>query len=288
MKKFRNWILFGILVLLWSLNWTVMKNGLAYVDPLNFILHRLVLASAALFPFSLLLRHKIPKNFPAFLSLFIFGIIWTSAELAINLGLTSETSGVSAIVTYTQPLFVFCMAIPFLKEKVSANKLIGLLFGFSGVIVLSSNRLLIEKITPSFFFLLLGAFLWAVSAIFYKKFLSNIEALISSFFQLSFGAIFIGSVNLIFGNFYWPLSLNYLSIVIYSSIGTLSIALSVWLFLLRKEEATTLSSSTFIIPLVAFLFGLVVLVEPVEFQSTIGAILILIGVYFVNKQVKNS
>jgi drug/metabolite transporter (DMT)-like permease len=178
------------------------------------------------------------------------------------------------------------MAVPFLKEGANAVKLMGLLFGFAGVLVLSVSRLSIEELSSSFYFLLLGAFLWAISTIFYKKFITDIDSLIASFLQLSVGAFLLGLIDITSGNFYWPSSMNYLLPVLYSSIGTLSIALSIWLYLLRREDAITLSSSSFIIPLVAFIFGLIVLVEPIELQSIFGAFLIVIGVYLVNRQPK--
>lgn len=288
MKRMRNWFLFIILVLLWSLNWTVMKSGLKYVDPLNFVLHRLIFSALALGPSLLIFRNKIPKDSRSLVMLFFSGVIWTLAELSINIGLTYETSGVSAIITYTQPLFVFCMAVPFLKEKTNVSKLMGLFIGFSGVFVLSLSSLSIETLTASLYFLLLGAFLVAVSVIFYKKFITHIEPLIASVVQLSVGAFLLGLMNLAFGDFYWPLSIDYLFIVLYSSIGTLSVALTIWLYLLREEDATTLSSSSLIVPLVAFIFGWVLLVEPVELKSILGAILIAIGAYLVNRPTKKS
>jgi len=284
----RNWFLFLVVVLLWSLNWTVMKNGLQHTDPLNFVLHRLIFAIIALSPALIILRKRIPTNRWSYVLLFFSGIIWTLAELSINFGLTYETSGISAVITYTQPLFVFCMAIPFLKERANVSKLVGLVIGFAGVFVLSLSSMSTENLTNSLYFLLIGAFFWAISTVFYKKFIVNIDPFVASLIQLISGAFLLGLANTTFGTFHWPFSSDYLFALVYTSIGTLSIALSIWLYLLREEDATTLSSSSLIIPLVAFVFGYLLLGEPVNIKSMIGAALIVTGVYIVNKKTKKS
>ncbi|MEM2094811.1 MAG: EamA family transporter, partial [Candidatus Bathyarchaeia archaeon] len=54
------------------------------------------------------------------------------------------------------------------------------------------------------------------------------------------------------------------------------------LFLLSKEDATVLSGSSLIVPLLALLIGWRVLGESVGAQSLLGATLTLCGVYLVN------
>ncbi|HIE18705.1 TPA: hypothetical protein EYP75_03165, partial [Candidatus Bathyarchaeota archaeon] len=45
MRRLRNWMLFFIVVLIWSSNWAVMKSGLSYVKPLTFVFHRFLFSS---------------------------------------------------------------------------------------------------------------------------------------------------------------------------------------------------------------------------------------------------
>ena len=56
--------------------------------------------------------------------------------IAQTVGLAGESSGIDAVVTYSQPLFVFCLAVPFLGERIVLNRTIGTLIGFLGVVML--------------------------------------------------------------------------------------------------------------------------------------------------------
>ena len=101
--------------------------------------------------------------------------------------------------------------------------------------------------------------------------------------QLGAGAVLLTPLSAIFGGFSFPLSAAYLPIILYASVGASGVALTIWTFLLREEEATVLSSSSFIIPMAALFFGWLLLGESVEPRSLLGAALIMVGVYLVNK-----
>ena len=264
-----------------------MKSGLEYVDPLNFVLHRFVISALTLAPLLIVQWKKVPRNRRDLAALFLLGVIGSAGIVTTNIGLVYEKSGIGATLTYSQPLFVFCMAVPFLGEKVSASRLLGVLVGFLGVVVLSMREVALGSLTFSVLLLLAGAFLWAVSVIYYKRFLGHIDPIVTNITQLSVGSLLLGVIDAISGRFLWPSSMEYLSIVLYASIGASSIGLTLWLFLLRDEDATVLSSSSMAVPLVSFLFGWMLLQETVEPRSILGAVLIVVGVYLVNREVRN-
>ena len=284
MRRLRNWLLFFIVVLIWSSNWAVMKSGLSYVEPLTFVVHRFLFSSLFLSPSIIILSGRIPRKRGDLARLLLLGVINTSGILSTNIGLVGEKSGLSAVVTYTQPLFVFCMAIPLLNERAKISKIVGVLIGFLGVVVISlRGKMLLDSLTSSILFLLLGAFLWAVSIVYYKRFLSHLDPIIVNIFQMSFGALLLGLPLFSSGGLIFPASTDYLLKVLYASIGASAIALTIWIHLLREEEATVLSSSSLIVPMIALFFGWLLLEETVEFQVLIGAVLVIFGVYLVNR-----
>jgi len=261
-----------------------MKSGLSYVTPLTFVFHRFLFSSLFLLPSVILLNKKLPKKREDLVKLLLLGVVNTFGILSTNIGLTGEKSGLSAVVTYIQPLFVFCMAVPLLNERARVSKILGILIGFSGVVVISAreNRLL-DGLFGSILFLLLGAFLWAVSIVYYKKFLSHVEPIIVNVFQMSFGAGLLGLITMFFGELGFPASIDYLMKILYVSIGASAIAFTIWIHLLREEEATVLSSSSLIVPSFALFFGWLLLGETVELRAFIGTVLVMFGVYLVNK-----
>ena len=285
MRRSRNWLLFFIVVLIWSSNWSVMKSGLRYVEPLTFVFHRFFVSSLFLSPAMILLSRKIPRKRSDLFRLILLSVINASGILSTNIGLVGEKSGLSAVITYTQPLFVFCMAVPLLNEKASADRILGIIIGFLGVIAISARgENIFNSLTSSTLFLLLGAFLWAASTIYYKKFLSHIEPIIANIFQLGLGAVLLGLINITLEEPKFPVSTGYLFIVLYASIGASAIGFSIWIQLLREEEATVLSSSSLIVPMFALFFGWLLLGENVDLQSLAGAILTILGVYLVNRR----
>lgn len=176
------------------------------------------------------------------------------------------------------------MAVLFLKEEAKASRILGVLIGFSGVAAQSLGKIsTIESLTYSSSFLIIGAFLWAVSIVYCKKILTHIDSIVTNVIQLVVGAIILTLLSAVFGGFYFPLSGAYISIVLYASIGASSFALTIWIFLLREEEATVLSSSSFIIPMAALFFGWLLLGENIELKSLLGTGLIMAGVYLVNR-----
>lgn len=284
LKRLRNWLLFLLVVLIWASNWAVMKMGLKYVSPLNFVLHRFLLSSLALSPLLIFLRRKIPQDKETLAKLLLLGVINAVCVASTNIGLVYEKSGVSAILTYTQPLFVFCFAVLFLKEKAGISRLLGVFIGFSGVVALSigkSNP--VEGLSYSSFFLLVGAFLWAVTIVYYKRLLSYVDPVITNVFQLTASALLLAPLASSLEGFSFPLTETYVLIALYTSIFASGIALTLWVYLLREEDATVLSSSSFMVPIVALFFGWLLISENVEVESLLGIGLVMSGVYLVNK-----
>jgi O-acetylserine/cysteine efflux transporter len=261
-----------------------MKKGLGYVDPLNFVLHRFLFSAIFMFPFLLIFRNKIPKNREYLLGLFLLSVINAVGVASTNIGLVNEKSGLSAVITYTQPLFVFCLAALFLREKTNKSRIIGLLIGFLGVVTISTKgESFFQGATLSILPLLLGAFLWGATIIYYKRYLSGIDAVVTNAFQMTIGASLLGIIDAAQGGFSFPLSLDYLAIILYASVAASGVAFTIWIHLLREEEATVVSSSSFIIPIATLLFGWLLLGETIEPQLILGAALIILGVYIVNR-----
>ena len=285
--KLRNWLLFVLVVLFWGSNWSIMKMGLGFAPPIAFVLHRFVLSVAVLFPLFLVLRSRLPRDSQTVIRLVVLCLIFVSIIILQALGLVNESSGISAVLTYTQPLFVFCLAVPVLQEQVTTVKLLGVAVGFIGVVVLSLGRTASFTL-DSVLILLLSALAWAVAVLYYKKHLSHVDPFVTHFLQLAVGTAPLIIWSLATNSFAVPTDMSYIGILFYSSVGALAFGNIIYLFLLKQEDATTLSGSTLIIPTVALLFGWLLLGESPSPESLLGAVLTLGGVYMVNMKRKNT
>jgi drug/metabolite transporter (DMT)-like permease len=279
-------MLFTFIILAWGLNWTAMKVGLKFVSPLNFAMQRFFFASITLLPALPLKINSFPRDVKTWRRLFLISLINAACITFLNIGLMYESSGLSSLLIYTQPLFVFCLAILFLNEQASMVKALGVILGFSGIAILYAERIsLAMSFLNPILFLVFGAFLWAVTIIYYKKFLSHVDPVLANIVQFILGFIFIFAVTLTFERptitFNYPP--QYLLSLFYASTLGSAMASTVWLVLIREEETIIVSSSSLIIPVIASIFGWVFLGEVIKLISLLSFILILLGIYLVNR-----
>jgi len=214
--KPRSWLLFLFLVILWGLNWPITKMGLSFVHPVTFLLQRFTISAVVLSPIPLLLRKRIPQDSDTLVKLTLFCLMCVLGITAMHVGLVEESSGIGAVLTYTQPLFVYCLAVPFLKERVTAIKVLGILAGFVGVVVLFLGK--VGSFTfNSALIMLFAAFSWAVSVVYYKKHLSHIDPFIANFFQLPISIFPLDLLSVFTKSFVFPVDTTYLWIILYVS-----------------------------------------------------------------------
>lgn len=161
--------LFVLMVVLWGVNWPVMKVGLEYIPPFHFALLRMTLGAVTMFAVAALARElRLParQDWPIVLSV---GLIQMGTFMVLGfLGLLYVGSGRAAILAYTTPLWVLPLSVWVLKERLSGGKIAGFVLGLAGVAVLfnpagfdwGDRRVLLGN-----GLLLLGAALWALQIV---------------------------------------------------------------------------------------------------------------------------
>jgi len=86
-------------------------------------------------------------------------------------GISLMAAGRAAIVAFTMPVWAALLSSLFLGEALTRNKVVGLLFGVSGLAVLIGPDLLILKAAPvGALFMLLAAISWAMGTVAIKRF----------------------------------------------------------------------------------------------------------------------
>lgn len=162
----RAYLLLAAVVVLWGINWPVMKIGLAYVDPVWFVVIRMFVGAALFFVWqSLGSGIAVPgrRDLPIILSV---GLLQIGLYLVlITVGLSYVPAGRSAVLSYTTPLWVVPGALLF-GEKLTVSRLAGLALGLAGIAVLfepgeidwSNRAVLFGNLC-----LVLAAFAWAIA-----------------------------------------------------------------------------------------------------------------------------
>jgi drug/metabolite transporter (DMT)-like permease len=135
--------------------------------------------------------------------------------------------------------------------------------------------------------LVFGAFLWANSTIYFKKYLVDVDVFVTTALQFTIGSVLLGVLSVL-GDGSIPLDFVfedqvYLTLLLYYALAVSVFGTVIWLFLLRRETATNLSTYGFLIPVIALLVGWGLLGEPLTLQSLLGSSLILVSMYTVQR-----
>ncbi len=285
MKK--NFLLLIILAALWGINFLILKICLIYEPGLYIMFFRVLIAVLFIF---IVLRKKIkfPKSIRANIFLFIFGlfnIILFFGFWAIGEG--TETASLSSIIIYTYPIIVIVLARIVLDDRLNRYKIISLILGFSGMVIIFSSQLLI-KFNIGLIYLLIAAISFSLGAIFMKKYLININTITINFVQLLYSlpvmflwAFFTEKLN--FGGF----NILFISLILYMGILGTAAAYLIYIDLYQHSKVSSIASYFFLVPAFSVVFSIIILHEVNSYYTYIGFIIIGIGIYLTSLGTKN-
>lgn len=278
---------FALLVVFWSTAFGAIKVSLGYAPPMLFAGTRTLLCGAVMTLAALVWGGEVnlKQNWPAYLLLAGFNVV-------LFMGLQTLTilympSGSAAVVIYLQPILVGLLAFFVLGELLSVAKVIGLLLGFSGVVVVSVGSLSAGTLgTPiGVAFGVSAAASWALGTVFFKRYGERLSTLWAVAAPFSLGGILLTALGLVLE----PLSEvsltgTFVAGWLYTSLVGTALAWVLWLGLVRAGEASRVSAYVFLVPIFSVLLGALFLGETLSPLLLVGAALVVCGIYLVNKQ----
>ena len=273
------------LVCIWGSVWPIYKYALQFSPPVLFSGIRSTIAGL-LFAIILIPQWKQIKwkeNWSVYVISSIFNVILFYGIQSI--GLQYLPAGLYSVIVYLQPVLVVILAWAILKESLTRIKIIGVLLGFLGVVMVSLDGIS-GKIAPIGFVLaLITAIGWAIGTIYVKVkshvvhglWLVALQNVIGGLCMLFYG-LGVEDIRAIEWN--W----SFIVCLIYGAIFGVALAFALYNRLMSKGEAGKVSSFTFLVPLIAVLLGTIFLDEPFTITLFIGMVLILLSIYLINKQ----
>ena len=135
----KNWFKFFSLSLVWGTSFFWIKIGLQEVDPITLVFFRVSFATLGLVIFFLITRKKYPMTF-WWLYLFLGFFNVALPFILITWSETHITSGMASVMNSTQPLATALFAAIFInEERLTPQRILGLVVGFGGVLILMSD-----------------------------------------------------------------------------------------------------------------------------------------------------
>jgi drug/metabolite transporter (DMT)-like permease len=201
-------------------------------------------------------------------------------QLLFLYGLKFTTAGRSALYYGATPIFVFLLAILYLKEKITPLKVIGIAASFAGVAVILRGGRMDEGVLFGDFLVILAVIAWAAYTVFGKKLLKKYGALTVTAYALIIGTLAylpIGIVPAIRFNYSQVPDTAWLSLL-YIAIMTSVVAYSIWYWALARMEASKLAIFQNLQPIFAAILSMLFVSESFGFDFYLGGALVIGGV----------
>jgi drug/metabolite transporter (DMT)-like permease len=232
--------------------------------------------------------HKLPKFGPIWIHFTGVGLLYNALPyVLLSWGQQHIDSGIAAIMIGTVPIFTMILAHLFTSsERLTATKIIGVLVGFGGLLLLVAPALLegVKATTWGLLAALAAAASYGGALVYAQQKLRGLTPLVGPTAQLATATVFLIPVALFVERSYtlpmpsWSAAGALLLLTILST----ALAFVLYYRLMEFTGATTLSMVTYMIPIVATILGVVVLNEELGWHAYAAGVLIILGVMTVN------
>jgi drug/metabolite transporter (DMT)-like permease len=273
-------------VLIWAVNFSVVKGALRHFPPMAFTTIRLVLAALLFLAIARLSPGPsvLPSDRRRLLVLGLLG--HTLYQVLFILGIRATTASNSAILLGLTPVFVALLSLFLSPDKPRPGAFIGIAVSIFGVYLVlhdstrAGGSLLGDALT-------LGAtFCWSLQTVLSQPVVARYGPLKTSAYAISIGSVAFAPLGIpellrmtpsaIPASAWWALG--------YSIVFSLVIAYCIWFYAVGRIGPTHTSVYSNLTPVAAVAVAYLALGEPVGWPKLVGAVVILLGIYLVRRQ----
>ncbi len=285
----RVWSAFILLSLFWGTSFLFIKIGLRTLDPFMLVALRLMIGWLGLMAILKWRGMNLPKGWSNWRHLIFLGIFNTAIPFTLITWAESGVSGidstVTAVLNSTVPLFSFIIAgLIIHSERITVNKVTGLMVGFLGIVILMSRGFSWEadSLLPPLA-VVAASLCYAVSSVYGKQNVSHLDPVAISAGQLFTAELIMVVVTLFFVDIR-DQALNIATVGSLLWLGLLGTcaAYILYFYILRNWGATRTTLVTYLLPVVGVTAGVLLLNEYLGWQLIIGGLLIISGIVIVN------
>ncbi len=240
----------------------------------------------------IILKEKIHWEKSYIKPIITLGLLQTSLQYFFFYIGVANTSGIKSAIIQSSSTFFTVIAAHFIyaDDKLDSNKILSLVLGFSGVILVNLGKdfnLSFKFIGEGF--LLTAALLNTIATFYVKTISNNIEPFLISGWQMFSGSIpllIIGKIGMAGNNLNF--NINSILLIIYAAFIS-AVAFSLWYMLLKYNPAGKISIYRLFIPVFGSIFSaLFVKGENFTINILIGLLLVILGIFTLNMNNKKS
>jgi drug/metabolite transporter (DMT)-like permease len=273
---------FIALAAIWGSSFLFMRLAVVEFGPLPTAAVRVAIAAAFLLPLMLAKGHGkvFARHWPA---ICVIGVLNSGIPfLLFAFALLSITTGLSAILNATVPLFGALVAWLWLKDRPASSRILGLVIGFAGVALLAWDKASFRAdaggIAPAWAVLacLLATVCYAIAASATKRFLTGLPPLVTAT-----GSQVGATAGLALpAAWLWPQQLPgtqaWLALLVVGVLCT-GVAYVLYFRLIEQAGPARALAVTFLVPVFAILYGALFLREQVTPWMLVCGLVIVCG-----------
>jgi drug/metabolite transporter (DMT)-like permease len=294
------WGGFWLLALIWGSSFLFIRIGVEQLPAFQLVFIRTGIAAVALTMVIYLRGKRLPTDWRSIGDLLVLGVVNTVLPFTlITWGEMHIESGLASVLQGTAALFTLVVAhFTFADERISLRKLVGLLVGFLGVVVLASRSTVGDIVQSDATMHLLGqlaiivaSFCYALGGTYGRKAMQQrLDPVVVAAGTMTVAALISGIIAwvspLLGGPA--PTSLSQLTPSVLGAVLALGLVNTFGAYLIYYPLVSILGAArtsmvTYVIPVVVL--GAIFLGELVELRLVIGTFLIVGGIGIVNLKI---
>ena len=288
--KAKHWFVFVLLGAIWSSSFMWIKIAVQEVGPITLVAFRALFGLLFGIVVIFIQRVQWPRTFKAWFPLLLLGLTNVAIPFfLISWGELSIDSAVASILDATVPLFTILVAHFLLHDdKMTVPKVLGLVVGFAGIIVLMSKDI---GASPGSLLgqaaVIVASMFYAGSAVYVRKVTEDTPGILRSAGPLVSATAIMWLGTLLFES---PvqipqLGITWAALLFLGVIGS-GLAFVLAYYLIHEIGPTRTTMVTYLFPLGGVTLGVIFLREQLTWQLITGAMLIIASLVIANWEPK--
>ncbi len=280
-------------IIIWGTTFISTKVLLVDFRPVEILFFRFVMGFAALF---IVCPHRLKaasrKQEATFVLAGLCGICLY--YLLENIALTYTMASNVGVIISVAPFFTAILSRVFLKSegKLRANFFIGFVVAMAGVVLISFNGSKLELNPMGDILAVLAAFIWACYSILTRRISSfGYPVILTTRRTFFYGILFMISALALF-DFEIGLErfadITHLLNILYLGLGASAICFVTWNLAVKLLGAVKTSIYIYMVPVITVVTSVLVLKEPVTWESAVGTVLAVAGLFLSEHNGKGS
>jgi drug/metabolite transporter (DMT)-like permease len=282
----RDWAPLVLLSILWGGSFYFTGIAVQELPPLTIVLARVAIAAVLLLPVLCAYGGTLPATLAAWMPFLVMGLLNNVIPFSLIVcGQTQIASGVASVLNATTPLFTVLVMAASGDEPLAARRVVGVLAGLAGVIILRGQSLeFASGQTLGMLLCLGGASSYGFSGLWGRRKLAGVPPLTAATCQLICSSIVMLALAGVVERPWLlpaPSLRTWLALLATAALST-ALAYVLFFQILVRSGASNVMLVTLLIPVTAILLGHFLLGEPLTAREVIGAFVIGCGLLIVD------